>query len=560
MADRIAWAAIAAAMAVAGAAILWMQRGLTYASDAFTWLVFAGTYPLGDLFTPYQGHLMVVPLLVFKALLVLFGTAYLPFRLLGVALILVLAGLMFEYSRRRVGPWLALAPAALMLGLGSSWSNYLEPMLGAFWLLGIVPGLAALLVLEGEKGRRADLAACALLCLSIASSSIGVAFLVGAAVSVALRGDRRGRAWVVAVPLFSYFAWRLYAIHFGGSQLKAGNVPSVPAYLADSLSVVFTSAFGRGAIVGRGRWAYLHQGIDAGRLAEAIAVTAIEVAVIALVIRWMLRRGPVAPTFWVALGVLATLWIAQALALSPGRTPGEVRYILPGTMAVLLVGVEIARGTRPGAFVVAGVLAVAGIAVLSNLPRFREGRQILDAYAQQARADMAVMELVGADAPPDFNPSVNAADVAPSALTLGVGSYLTVVGRYGSPALPPSDLPRQSEVIRERADALAARLLGVGVAPAPGGTWRGCRTFSDTGPRSPLTIDIPPGGAILRVRSRSVVMLRWFGSRFSVRAGRVEAMVPGLLRIPRAPVRTPWRARLPTAGAVSVCRPKGSAP
>ena len=83
---------------------------------------------------------------------------------------------------RRVGSWLALYAAVLVLFLGPAFEVLLWPFEITF-VGPILFGLATLLALERED-RAGDLAGCIFLTLALGFSSLGVPFIVGAAVAV----------------------------------------------------------------------------------------------------------------------------------------------------------------------------------------------------------------------------------------------------------------------------------------------------------------------------------------------------------------------------------------
>ena len=85
----------------------------------------------------------------------------------------------------------ALAPALVLLFFGSSWQMIITG-LGFNVVFSVAMGLGALLALE-RGDRIGDLLACGLLLVSVATLSIGLAFLVGVATSVLLGSDRRRR-------------------------------------------------------------------------------------------------------------------------------------------------------------------------------------------------------------------------------------------------------------------------------------------------------------------------------------------------------------------------------
>ena len=136
--------------------------------------------------------------LIYAIVFKLFGGNVLSFRILEVAGIALVAGLFFVLAKRRVGPAIALALSIPLLFFGSASEATLLPQ-GLQHAYCIAAGLGALLALERDSPR-ADVGVCALLIVSVAIYSVGLAFVAGVAVSVLLRRDRRERSWTFAVP------------------------------------------------------------------------------------------------------------------------------------------------------------------------------------------------------------------------------------------------------------------------------------------------------------------------------------------------------------------------
>src|SRR2546425_7373508 len=204
----VAWMTFAVLLA-AGAAFLYHEtRGTTLWSDEWIWVLNRRGSDLDTFLTPHNEHLSLVPIAIYK---LLFATAglrdYAPYRAIVIAAHLGCAVLLFVYARRRVGSFLALLAAALLLFFGPGWQNVLWPFQVA-WLIAIAAGLGALLMLD-RTDRIGDIAACALLTIALASSGIGLAIAAGLAAEVLLSRRRLRDAWIVAGPLVVYALWWL---------------------------------------------------------------------------------------------------------------------------------------------------------------------------------------------------------------------------------------------------------------------------------------------------------------------------------------------------------------
>ncbi|HZU60404.1 MAG TPA: hypothetical protein VE983_05530, partial [Solirubrobacteraceae bacterium] len=165
--------ALVLAMVVAAALVIHLTRGTTFWFDEWNWALYRRTGGLHSLLVPYNGHFSLIPLVIYR---VLFATAgagnYLPYRIMIVLGDLVCAGLLFLYVRRRVGGYLALLAALLILFLGPAWQNLLWPFQIA-WLIALAAGMGAFLLLD-RQDTPGDALACLLLIVSLASTSVGV--------------------------------------------------------------------------------------------------------------------------------------------------------------------------------------------------------------------------------------------------------------------------------------------------------------------------------------------------------------------------------------------------
>ena len=536
-------------MAVAVAFLFWLQRGLAFDGDSFNWILLSEPTSAEGLITPYGGHLILTPFLTFKAVLELAGSSYTAMGVVQVALLLLLSGLIYEYGRRRLSPLLALPPAILILFLGSASSVLMQPMIGIQFLCALVPGVAGLLALE-RSDIRGDVAACVFFSLATVGFEMGLAFVAGGAVGIALRNDRWRRAWIVAIPFLIYGAWRVWAAKYGGSGIQLANLPWIPAYAADSLGVVGSSIFGLFIWPGSGQLTYIKLvGFDFAHVGSGLVILMVEILAVALVVRRLIRRGPIPATFWVALAVLVSLWIEQGLALGPNRTPGEVRYVFADTVAFLLVLLECARGIRVTrrALIAAALLTV--VAIAGNLFRFQDGRDILVEYSTGAKAAFAAIELDGSHMEPGFNPATEApgAFVPGRETFIGPALLATLNANFGRFGYTVPELLAQSEEIRRTADIVAA--VGMKLEAVPGED-----AAHDCGPLAQRrAVKLPPGGAVLSAEHRSPLLLRRFGSNYAVDLGELQPGVATVVRIPGDSAKVAWHAYAPNAGRLSAC-------
>ena len=302
------WPAFAAAASVAALIILWLGSGVGYSLDEIDTLIRTPGLDFDGTLEPHNGHFIFTTRVAYWAILELFGTDYLAFRLLTVATVVLTAGLFLAYAGRRIGKLSALALALLLLFFGSHPSHVMNGN-GFTVLFAIACGLAALLLLE-RNDRGGDIGACVLLCLGVATYTTGLPFVAGAAVAILLRDERWRRIWVVVVPVAIYFAWWLQAegqIGDPQDQATVSNLLLLPAWGFQILSGVLGSVTG---------FDYFGELASAG---PALAVAALGV------LAWRLARGRVPDSFWTALAVVLAIW---ALGRSPPASSGSRRLPL----------------------------------------------------------------------------------------------------------------------------------------------------------------------------------------------------------------------------------------
>jgi hypothetical protein len=539
--DRLCWVVLGVAMATAAALILYLNRGTTFYFDELTWLYESpGLDTPGEVLEPHGGHLIATTRLVFKAILETVGVEYVAFRLLAVASVLLSAGLFYALAKRRIGALPALAPTLVLLFLGSAWQHVVIPI-GFPIVFSVAAGLAALLALERDD-RPGDIAACLLLVLSVATYTTGLGFLVGVAVSVLLRPDRRPRAWVFLVPLTLYAAWWLWSLSSptsAESQTTPSNALLIPNWVADSLASVMAGLSG----LGYGFAGGVPDIIDPawGRILAVLAIVALAMRI---------RRGTVPPSVWAFLGIALTYWALGALASGPNRTPDAVRYIYMGSVAVLLVGVAAVPSIGFSRRGLAILFAVAAFGLGANLALLRDAGRGFRDYSAGVQSRLAALEL----ARDRVDPNLDVPDAG--LIEAPASAYFAVVDRYGSPAYSPAELGRQSEAVREETDRVLPSQLELQLEASRAGPPAGsCETVAHRSPGAAITFELPQGGATLRVRGSSpaTLTLGRFGDLPSAELGSLSPDEPATLTIPPDASPTPWRAAVAGASSVDVC-------
>jgi len=544
--DRACWLVVAAGMALAAAAILYLNRGSVFYVDELFFFTRSPSTDLETVFTPVNGHLIAVQRAYTKILLDVFGASYVPFRVLHVAVVLFAAGVFYAYAKRRIGALPALAPTLVLLFLGAAWQHVVIPI-GTPVILSIALGVVALLALERED-RVGDTLACAAITLSLATFSVALAFLVGVAVAI-LTGPRpRSRAWVFLVPVALYGAWKLWSLGVdAGEQTRLVNVLLVPSWLIDSLALVAGSVTGLDYdFAGSGR---PEPSIGWGRIVAAVAVGALV---------WRLTRGDIPRWLWVALAIALSYWAMSALAAGTmGRVPVLVKYVYPGVSVALLVAVTAAQGLRFTRVGLAALFGVAAVSLLTNGALLRDaGTYFRDLYSTGVKARLATLEITRDTVAPRFNPFATAENPALDATGTTAEAYLDAADRYGSLAMTPAELAGQGEGVRQAADRVLAAALGLELsAPADLRRAEGCRTLREDAGR-PIVFQLPAGGAVLETggEAPATVGLRRFADLPSVDLGSTAPGEASALSIPPDAAAEPWFASVSGAPSLRVCR------
>jgi hypothetical protein len=550
--DRVCWAILGVAMVVAAALILYLNRGTTYYFDEVEFLLETPGLGDGNVLDPHNGHLIATTRILYKALLETNGPDYVPFRLLAVGTVLLSTGLFYALVKRRIGAVPALAPALVLLFLGSAWQHVAVPI-GFTPIFAITAGLAALLALE-RRDRRGDIAACVLLGLSVATYTTGLPFVVGAAISVLVRRDRRRRSWIFVVPLALYAAWWLWSLSEPASAqegTRLANLLLIPAWTVESVSSVLAAVSG------------LSFDFDATvppvvnpAWGHVLAVP----AVIGLLLR--IRRGKVPVALWVSLGIVLTWWALGALAYlelplsETARAPNSVRYVYMGAVGVLLVAAAAASSIRFSRLGLAVLFAACGISIALNAAALRDGSEYFRDVSTMTRTEFAMIELARDQVDPSFEAAQVDASSPSSLVDSPAGAYLAVVDRYGSPAPPLAELERQPEDAREYADRVLIGALGLGLEPAKSPpTNQGCVRARAPQASQSIEVELPPAGARLRAEASEPAPLRIgrFADQPTTQVGSLPTAGTRVLAIQGDESAQPWEASVTGVRSVTVC-------
>ena len=548
---RGAWLAFGVAATISAAVTLWLTRGTTFWLDEVTFFAGDRGFDLRYLLTPHNGQLILGPRLVYATVFKLFGPDYLVLRLVLVAGLISVAGLVFALMRRRTYGAIALAAALVLLFFGSA-SGITVTALGIVNTYCVAAGLAAMLVLE-RGGRFADPLAALLLTVSLSFWSPGLAFAIGALVLIMGTGEWKSRLWVFAVPVGLYVLWWVtkpgYDDPFYGSLgLDAGNVLLIPAFAVDSLGSI------TGALTGVD---YNFTGPPGGAFGPepdylwgAVLATAAVAGLVLALRRRPLRRWP-----WAWLAVLVALWASLALAAGAFRGPTTDRYVYVGAAVVCVLAAATLSGIRLSGRVLAVILGAACLALGANIAMLRDASDFQRSYADGLRANLAALELARGHVAPDFMPTAGTISNPLLVPATRPAAYFPVADRIGSIADTVPELRTASEGAREAADQIEAQALGLRLDPLAGPPGdAGCRTVQPVDGGGP-TLPLPPGGAVLGSTSShpAAVTLRRFADEFAAGVGDLRPKSYARLKIPTDAAPDLWWAQVGTSDPVRVC-------
>jgi hypothetical protein len=544
--DALPLVVLAIAVVAFIAVVLDYGAGLNFLDDEWSFLIYRRGFTADAFFVPHGEHIAVLPVVVYKTLLALFGmSSTLPFRIFSTLLLAATAVLLFTYIRRRAGSWLALIAVVLMLFLGPAWRDILWPF--EMMLVGsLAAGIGMLMALE-RGDRRGDRIACALASVSVLCSSLGISFVLAAAIDVALRGDSRGRrAFIPAVPFAVYVVWYATYGYQAAHHVTLHNVVTAPLYLLEGIASALQSLAGL---------------VPAHTLEQGYPTWAgwALLGLLGVVVVLRVARGPRLPTYlWPVVTAGASYWLLAAANYFPGREPAHSRYQYVGAAFVLMMAAALFGGTRRARWpFVAAAAAVAALALSSNLGMLRDARDFLRDQTAMTRADLGAIQIARRTVNPDFTPSEEVA--GPVGLPLSAGPYLAAVDELGSPADTTTELAHAPEYARKWADSVLGSALPVRLAPATSHGMR-CRRLRggiDGGADGLLlrsgsyVVHGPKGGAIL--------VLRRFARGYRFSPGNLAPASSSRLVIPRDASSRPWHMGALSDRSVLVCDAGGGA-
>jgi len=538
------------ALAASVALLLVFTREMTFLQDTWEFLMNRRAFTADALLRPHNEHIVVIPVLVEQLSLRVFGmTSARPEFVLEAIVLAAAALLLSVYARRRVGPWLALFAATLLLFLGPAWEVLLWPF--ELTLAGsVLFGLAMLVALDRDD-RQGDIAACVFLALSLGCSSLGLPFVAAAAVDVFQKRRSRGlgRAYLVVVPALLYAAWYLGWGSEAETHVSLRNVLASPRFVAESMAAATGALFGLGTT-------------PFGDSTDPSWGRAILVALVAVFAYRQVRKPGFAVGFWPVAAAAATNWFLTAFNQIPGRDPTTSRYQYVGAVFILLLLANLLQGVRFGRRALGVCAAVVALAVAVNLVVLKDGKNSFERTSVLTRADVAGIEIAHRTVEPGFFLSPELAGTT-TLIDVQAGKYLDAVREYGSPAYTPAELAGAPDYGRRQADIVLSHALPLSTFTRLGGfdphdAGENCIALRAAGASPPQEVRLSPGLTRIELApgpDATFSLRRFATGEYPVPTEGAPGDSVTILRVPGdAAPQYPWYLQVDASQLARVCR------
>jgi hypothetical protein len=520
---------------------------VTYFQDTFDFLLDRQSWNLSSFVTPWNEHIVIIPVLITKVLLAVFGmTSSTPEQVFMGLTVLVASTLLFVWMRRRIDPWLALILSVLFLFLGSAWPVTIWPF-EDFFTLPVCFGLAMLLMLDREDAR-GDGWACALLVLATLSSTLGLSFIAAAFVDFLLNRRTRGwrRAYVFAIPLLLYVTWYLGWGHDAEHHVTLDAILSSPAFVVEGFATAIAALGG------------LSGNVTLGGGTQFAWGQPLLVGAVALVAFGQWRRPGLSRGFWTASAAAASFWLLGAFNYVPGREASSGRYIYVGAFFVLMMVTELLVGWRFSRRALTVTAAAALLAIGPNLAQLKAGSDFMQEQSVLTRADLAAMNIARDTISHEF--TLGSPEVAgtPSLPLVGAPGYFAAVDRWGSPAYSVAELEAASVTGRHFADLVLAAALPISHETAAGLSrpvaGSSCATMpagqaaaKEVPVAGKVTVEVAPGAPA------PIALRRFSTGEFPVAVATAEGGTTTTINIPADRAKNPWFVHVEASQLARVC-------
>ena len=501
----------------------WLGRDLTFFSDE--WPIIAFHYN-GRYLVPYDGHLLLIPIAIYRALFVTAGLSnYAPYVAVGLACYVLFAALFYAYLRGRTWPLLAAVAALAVAWYSTAQINVLFPLALNFSLP--VAAMAAIWILLDRHRSRLDVVAGVCLAVSLANGGVGLVPVAAVAVELLLT-RAPWRRWVpFIVPSVLWCVWYL---KYHTSVSNPNSIGGTLRFTAHQIQATFAGFVG---------------GWNAGGYVLAVAAG---ILFLLALTRWHTFNARAAGALSAMVVFAALTGYAARHGSLPAVAADTPRYLWVDAFFIVAAVIEVIRPLRISAVIPVGVaavvLVVGAVTLVGNLRSYHED---VVRYKHTTRTFMVAVEAIPHQ--------IDRQRIMPFSFNIvRAGEYLTAVEHLGSPleGVTVHDLGTESE--RSRADGWMIQDLGLALTPPVTVPDAGCTPVSTTAvqdlrlPRSATVfVHAGPGPAD--------VSLRRLAARFAAPLGQAPAGSTGQLRIPRDHSTLPWFVRVRGTGATAlVCR------
>lgn len=536
-----AWVVLVAGMVLSVLAILLFGRSAFFTVDEHSWISSSASFSLDQAFEPYVGHLVAIPKTIYWLALESVGLrSYVFFQMLTLASLFLMAGLMFEWLRKRVPPFVALSPVLIVLIFPVDHLHYLTGN-GVTIALALAFGTGALLAWD-RSSSRGDLVAFALLVLGLMTYTIAAPFAIGILVASLLSRQWR-RIWVGLIPILAYALWRLVSIGTSVEKLEGGpdwdNLLLLPAWSFQSLGAVlaaltgldfdFTNVAGGPA---------LEQGRTLGPVLATAALLALG--------WWFWRGRRVDLGFWLTGSILLALFTSQVVVWGTidARDPGAPRYLLPGAVIVTLVVAALLRGVewKRTPFVALWLLTASSLII--SLGILVNNTSWLETVERGSRAEVTAITLLENSRKEPLPPRLQPRDRVRTDFSSRKAS------KYGNLGFSEEALANEPGWVGKRVDSFIAESLEIRLVKVPEGTRpKNCRpAVSRSNPTYRTRVRVPSPGAILTANEDISLLLGRYGPWPAIELGTVPRGEPRRLWLPFDSGKRPWYLKAsPTA-------------
>jgi hypothetical protein len=527
-----AFLGLTAILGLAAGTISWASGGIALFADQWKWIFDAEHPTVGGAFQDWDSHLMASTFGLFDLLPRVVGLSDVwPYRFVSLVLHLGIVWAVFALASRRVGPRLALVPAAILAFLGSGGEAFLTS-LDYNELIATLACLLALLCVE-KRTVRADLGACVLLLVGVASFTNALAYAAGLAVELFMISRLR-RVWIALTPVALYAVWRL---EHGLPTAIAGHPSGHPLAVVRETVQIAAGAFAGVA------------GIQLATMPHAsliaLAVALVVLFALLLAVRERLYRDARLLNLIVA---GAVLWLLIAYARGALNDLYGSRYVYQGAVVAVLILVELwAPLAGRARLAVFAVVAAALTSVALNTHWLFDAGSYWRSLSTSVRAKLTALDIARDTASSDYRPSREWAFEFITA-----GRYFNAVHAFGSAGLTDAQLRRDAEPERQAAD----RVL-IGASEIRLGRLAHTPTCMNSAPRHVQKLVVRASSRLSLVASSNAsirVSARRFADTYT-HVGDLSLARRGATQIgvTLGHAQDPWHLRITSTGPIRVC-------